>query len=83
MRFSSVEEVRKWAEKSARLDWEMYLSFRSDFNPYCTPGARNSWVRGFTGDTARTWEVDLSWDYQYQRGAAANRIIQEVLCSQN
>lgn len=78
MRFASVEQVREWAEKAARADWEMYLSFRSDFNPYCTDDARHCWIRGFTGASPRSWEADLRWDYQYQRGAAANRIIQEI-----
>lgn len=80
MRFASTAQVREAAEKAARTDWDMYLSFRSCLNPYCTPGAIASWERGFIGDAPRSYEGNLDWDFKYQRGAAANRIIQEVTC---
>lgn len=79
MRFNSVEEVRVWAEKAAASDFKMYIEFRAELNPYCTQGARNYWRRGYTGETARAWEGDIRWDYQYQRGAAAYRLIEKLL----
>lgn len=82
MRFSSVQKVREHAEHAALNDWVMYLSCRSDFNPYCTQGARSCWQRGFIGAAPYSWEGTLEWDYQYQRGAAAARLIQEVLCTE-
>ena len=81
MRFNSVQEVREYAEHAALNDWAMYLNCRSDFNPYCTQGARACWERGFIGAAPYSWETNLEWDYQYQRGAAAARLIQEMLCT--
>lgn len=79
MRFSSVQQVREAAEKAAGMDWVMYLNHRADFNPYCTSGARNCWARGFIGTAPYSWEGTLEWDFQYQRGAAAQRIIQGLM----
>ncbi len=81
MRFSSTQEVRAWADRAARNDFTMYLSERADFNPYCTPGARSCWERGFVGAPPYNYEGTLEGDWQYQRGAAAQRIIQELLCT--
>lgn len=79
MRFNSVAEVKEWAERAAASDFKMYVEFLSGLNPYCTPDARNSWQRGYTGAMAMPWEPDLRWDWQYQRGAAAYRIIERLL----
>lgn len=79
MRFASTAAVVEWADRTAAVDWQIYCAFRSDFNPYCTPGAIRSWERGFIGDPPLSYEGDLRWDYKYQRGAAAARIIQTIL----
>lgn len=80
MRFNTVEEVANAAARAAACDWIMYLSHRSNLNPYCTQGARSRWQRGFIGAAPRTWE-HIVWDFQYQRGAAAARIVQENLAN--
>jgi hypothetical protein len=86
MRFNTKEEVRAAAERAAREDYERHLPVHTDpdgttwqwaLNPYSTPGAINSWQRGFDGAPAHPWERDLGWDFQYQRGAAAARILKE------
>lgn len=81
MRFSSSVEVRSRAEATAKECWTLYLEFRSDLNPYCTQSARTCWERGFIGDPPHSWEYTLEWDFQYQLGAAANRLVQEKVCS--
>lgn len=86
-RFNSKDEVREWADRAAAQDYERHLPVHTDpetgakwqwdLNPYCTPGARSYWRRGFQGDPRRPWEHDLDWDSQYQRGAAAARIVNQ------
>jgi hypothetical protein len=83
-RFNNTDEVREAAEKAAADDYQRHLpvhtdengkKWQVDLNPYCTPGARNCWQRGFDGAPPHSWERDLRWDFQYQRGAAAARIV--------
>lgn len=83
-RYSTTDEVREAAEKGAAADYAKHLpvhtdpdgqTWQWDLNPYCTQGARSCWQRGFDGAPAYSWERDLAWDFQYQRGAAAARIV--------
>lgn len=85
-RFNSTNEVISAAESAARGDYEKHKTIHTDpdgktwqvdLNPYCTQGARSCWQRGFDGAPAKSWEGDVRWDFQYQRGAAAARIIKE------
>lgn len=82
-RFNNTDEVRAAAESAAKDDYDRHLivhtdpdgtTWQVDLNPYTTPGARNCWQRGFDGIPALSWGLDLKWDFQYQRGAAAARI---------
>ncbi len=87
MRFNTPEEVRAAAEEGARVDYEKHVVIHKDedgtlwqvsLNPYCTAGARNEWQRGFDGAERRSWEASLEWNLQYQRGAAAKRILESL-----
>lgn len=78
MRFNTMEEVANAADWAGAYDWIMYLPGRSDLNPYCTQEARSCWQRGFIGATPHTWE-HIVWDFRYQHGVAAARIVQENL----
>jgi hypothetical protein len=84
MRFSSKEEVIEAAEKAAKSDYEKHKVIHDAdtdspwqvcLNPYCTQAARACWQKGFDGAPRYSWEIDQYWDFQYQRGAAAKRII--------
>ena len=81
MRFQTAALVREWADSVAAADFARYLSFDYDKNPYCTQGARSTWQRGYEGAPPRSWEGNLVFDTQYQRGAAMRRItdgLQEI-----
>ena len=88
MRFNTPEEVRAAAEKGARVDYEKHAVIHKDedgtlwqvsLNPYSTAGARNEWQRGFEGAERKSWETaSLEWNFQYQRGAAAKRILESL-----
>lgn len=84
MRFNTLEEVIAWADKAALEDYKRHVvihtdpdgtQWQVDKNPYCTQGARSSWKRGFNNEPAHSWESNLAFDYQYQRGAAMARLI--------
>lgn len=86
MRFENPQQVKDWADKAAKSDYARHVVIHTDpdgtcwqvsLNPYCTQGARDSWQRGFDNKPARAWE-NLEFDYQYQRGAAAARIINKT-----
>lgn len=78
MRFNSVAEVKASAEQAAASDFKMYIEFGAGLNPYSTLGARNCWQRGYSGEPGVAW-VNMGWNYQYQRGAAAYRLIERLL----
>lgn len=80
MRVSSPEEVAAWADRAAASDVQRNISpMNHDLNPYCTHGARTCWQRGFDGLAPRTWEGSVDYDTQYQRGAAAARLVKRNL----
>jgi hypothetical protein len=87
VRFNTPEEVRVEAEKGARIDYEKHAVIRKDedgtlwqvsLNPYTTAGARSEWKRGFDGAGPRSYETSVEWNFQYQRGAAAKRILESL-----
>ena len=76
MRFNTKEEVKEWAKKAAEIGYKLHIERGHDLNPYCTQGARNYWQRGFDNAPACSWEHDLAWDMQYQRGRAMAELLQ-------
>jgi hypothetical protein len=87
VRFYTPEKVRVEAEKAATVDYEKHAVIHKDedgtlwqvsLNPYSTVGARSEWQRGFDGAERRSWEIALEWNFQYQRGAAAKRILDSL-----
>lgn len=74
-RFNSTDEVRAYAERVALSDILRAQFQGKDLNPFCTPGARNDWQRGFDGAPPYSWEGNLLWDSIYQRGAAVARLL--------
>jgi len=88
MRFNTPEEVKAWAHKAAAGDLKKHLvthvdengqPWQVDKNPYCTPGARNDWERGFLNAPPRSYErPDTNdWCTKYQRGRAMAELIQQ------
>lgn len=76
MRFSTPEQVLASADEAAADDFKRQKKYGLDLNPYSTQGGRTSWQRGFDGAPPYSWEDQtLAWDYQYQRGAAARRLV--------
>ena len=77
-RFNNPAELAEWARKAAAEDHRRHVEQGHDLNPYCTPGARNEWARGFNNEPPRTYEhPDANeWGTQYQRGKAAAQITQ-------
>ena len=87
MRFNTTDEVRIAAEAAARSDYAKHkpihtdpdgTAWQVDLNPYSTQGARGCWQRGFDGSPLKFLDTHPEWDFQYQRGAAAARIIKEA-----
>lgn len=77
-RFNTPEEVRAWAESQALGSILRAQYLGHDLNPFCTPGARNDWQRGYNGSLAFSWEVQgLPWCTMYQRGAAVRRLLDQ------
>jgi len=90
MRLSDPACVRAYAEKAAFEDYMRgavvhaepsphgWSFWQCDVNPYCTPGRRSDWQRGFNGDGPRSYEhvLGVECDVGYQRGAAYRRIIE-------
>lgn len=76
-RFNTPEEVQAYADKAAAEDHRRHIEQGHDLNPYCTPGARNDWKKGFNNTPPQTWEnaEALQFDTIRQRGAAAARIV--------
>jgi len=75
MRFSSPEEVKAAAEKFAAYLVRRHVEDGYDLNPYCTPGARHDFDKAFSGAPRSPWELSPEWDYRYQVGRAAARMI--------
>lgn len=73
--FSTKEDVIKYAENSAKIDYEYYLSKGMDLNPFCTDGARSQWQRGYDNTGPRQFETTVDFDTIYQRGKACRKII--------
>ena len=80
-RFNTTEEVKAWARKAAAEDFKKHqvvhvdakgITWQVDKNPYCTPGARNDWRRGFLNAPPRSYDRPgfNDWDTHYQRGRA-------------
>lgn len=79
MRFNTPEEVRAWARKAAAGDRMRHLEYGHDLNPFCTPGARNDWQRGFDGSGPEKWSgITGDYDTIYQRGRAAAVLVEEA-----
>jgi hypothetical protein len=87
MRFNTPEEVKAWARKAAASDLKKHLithvdedgqTWQTDKNPYCMPGARNDWKRGFLNAPPRSYEHPDAdqWNTHYQRGQAMAELIQ-------
>ena len=77
-RFNNIQEVRDYALRVARDDIRRHKEHGIDLNPFCTVDARNYWQRGFDNAPAYSWEHDLAWDNQYQRGRACADLLAEV-----
>lgn len=84
-RFNSPEEVAAWANSAAASDFKRHSKVHTNedgsnwqvsLNPYCTPGMRNDWQRGFDNAPPRSWEGTREYDIAFQRGAAARRIVE-------
>lgn len=68
MQFNTPEEVRAWADKAARADYERHKPvhvdekteepWQWDKNPYSTPGNRSDWERGFAGEPVNSFEPE-------------------------
>ena len=89
MRFNTPEDVKAWARKAAANDYKKHsvihtdpdgTKWQVDKNPYCTPGARSDWQRGFDDVPPKSWEnpVVNDWDTAYQRGRAMAELLQEL-----
>jgi hypothetical protein len=85
-RFNTPAEVKEWARKAAANDYKKHQvihvdesgqTWQVDKNPYCTPGARNDWRRGFLNAPPRSYDrPDFNdWDKHYQRGRAMAELI--------
>lgn len=86
-RFNTPDEVIAWAESVAKEDIARHLLIRHDadgtpyqidLNPYCTPGARNDWQRGFDNAPPRPWDPPRDYDTMFQRGRAVARLLKEA-----
>jgi hypothetical protein len=78
MRFSSPDEVRAAAEKSAAELYRRHVEHGHDLNPYCTPGARAEFDWAYSDAPRRTWDTNPDWDYRYQLGRAVARIVEST-----
>ena len=79
-RFNTPEEVKAWAMRAATGDYQKHEEHGMDLNPFCTPGARHDWQRGFDNDPPRPYEThNNDFNTIYQRGKAAAEIIKERL----
>ena len=81
MRFNTPEEVKAAAEKWAADLVRRHLELGQDLNPYCTEGARSEFRRAFDNGPFYSFERQddhaRGFDYRYQVGQAAARIMKE------
>ena len=86
--FHTPEQVKAAAEEFAADCLKKHLPIHTDpltgekyqisLNPYCTTGARNEWQRGFDNAPPHSWEtVEREWDFRFQVGRAARRLLDE------
>jgi hypothetical protein len=75
MRFNNPDEVKQAAEKFAAEIVRNHFEKNHGLNPYCTPGARDEFDRGYANAPRRSWDIDPAWDFRYQTGQAVARII--------
>lgn len=76
-RFNTPAEVKEWARKAAAINYKNHTEKGHDLNPYCTPGARSDWQRGFDNAPPRSYDHPErnEWDTHYQRGRAMAELI--------
>lgn len=77
-RFNTPQEVKEWATKVAAEDYERHVTYGIDLNPFCTPGARSDWQRGFDNLGPRSYERSVDFDTMYQRGRAAAELLEKI-----
>ena len=77
MRFNTPEEVIAWADKTAVGDYKRHIEHGLDLNPFCTPGARTDWQKGFDNAPLASWESARvrEFDTVFQRGRAVARLL--------
>ncbi len=84
--FANPEDVKAWADRAAREDYEKHKVIHTDertgqlwqvdMNPYSTPGARADWQRGFDGVPVDSFDPPIGpYCTYYQRGAAMARLL--------
>ena len=89
MRFDTPADVKAWARAAARADYAKHLPIHTDpdgtkwqvdLNPYCTPGARNDWQRGFDNAPPWSYELPTANDFctKYQRGRAMAELLKGI-----
>lgn len=76
-RFSTPEQAKEAATLAAADDYRRHIEYGIDLNPFCTPGARNDWQRGYDNLGPRSYESPdiVLWDTIYLRGRAAALIV--------
>lgn len=88
-RFNNPDEVKAWAREIAAADYKKHvvihmdpdgIAWQVDKNPYCTPGARNDWQRGFDNVPPRSYELPTAndWCTKYQRGHAMAELLENL-----
>jgi hypothetical protein len=79
-RFNTPEEVKVWARTAAAGNIKRHQEHDHDLNPYCTPGARADWQRGFDNAPPRSYDhPDRNlWDTHYQRGRATAELLESM-----
>lgn len=74
-RFNTTAEVKAAAVNFAAGLVQRHRDKDHDLNPYCTPGARAEFDRAYSDEPRRSWDTDPAWDFRYQVGRAAARIM--------
>jgi hypothetical protein len=74
------EEAKAAAANAAAEDYANHIKYGSDLNPFCTPGARDDWQRGFDNAGPRSYEDPriVEFDTIYLRGRAAAEILERM-----
>lgn len=80
MRFNTPAEVKAWARMVAATNYKNHTEKGHGLNPYCTPGARNDWQRGYDNAPPRSYDHPErnNWDTHYQRGRAMAELIDSM-----